>query len=109
MRLTITRLATAAVLLTAAACSSGDPESKPSGDTGAEKPSPGGSGAKKPLPGAPDAEKFSPGAPSGPPDQASRQGFGRQRVVPQDQPAADVRDDENIAGDKDFELQPPPA
>jgi len=53
-----------------------------------------------------------PGVPSegvrpGQPDQASRQGFGRQRDEPQDQPPADVLDNQNIAGDKDFELQPP--
>jgi len=47
------------------------------------------------------------GARPGQPDQASRQGFGRQRDEPQDQPAAGVLDDQNIAGDKDFELQPP--
>jgi hypothetical protein len=41
-------------------------------------------------------------------DQAARQGFGRQRVEPQDTPPADVRDNDNIAGEKDFELQPPP-
>lgn len=44
---------------------------------------------------------------SGKVDQAARQGFERQRVEPQDTPPADVRDDGNIAGDKDFELQPP--
>jgi hypothetical protein len=40
-------------------------------------------------------------------DQAARQGFDRQRVEPQDTPPADVKDDGNIAGNKDFELQPP--
>jgi hypothetical protein len=39
--------------------------------------------------------------------QAERQGFDRQRLEPQDQPPADVLDDENIAGEKDFELKPP--
>jgi hypothetical protein len=39
-------------------------------------------------------------------DQAERQGFDRQRLDPQDAPPADVRDRENLAGDKDFELGP---
>jgi hypothetical protein len=39
-------------------------------------------------------------------DQAERQGFDRQRLDPQDVPPADVRDRENLAGDKDFELGP---
>jgi hypothetical protein len=38
---------------------------------------------------------------------AQRQGYDRQRLEPQDQPPADVLDDENIAGEKDFELRPP--
>jgi hypothetical protein len=44
--------------------------------------------------------------PAAPEDQAERQGFGRQRLDPQDQPPADVRDRENVAGEKDFELGP---
>ena len=39
--------------------------------------------------------------------QGQRQGFDRQRLDPQDTPPADVRDDENLAGNKDFELGPP--
>lgn len=39
-------------------------------------------------------------------DQAERQGFDRQRLEPQDQPPADVKDRDNLAGDKDFELGP---
>jgi hypothetical protein len=39
--------------------------------------------------------------------QGERQGFDRQRLEPQDTPPADVRDDQNVAGDKDFELGPP--
>jgi hypothetical protein len=49
-------------------------------------------------------------APSGQgeqPDEAARQGFDRQRLEPQDGPPADVADRGNIAGEKDFELQPP--
>ena len=38
--------------------------------------------------------------------QGQQQGSDRQRLEPQDQPPADVLDDENIAGDKDFELRP---
>ena len=41
-------------------------------------------------------------------DQAARQGFERQRLEPQDTPPADARDSENLAGEKDFELRPPP-
>lgn len=41
-------------------------------------------------------------------DQPGRGGLERPRLEPQDQPPADVLDDENIAGEKDFELQPPP-
>jgi hypothetical protein len=41
------------------------------------------------------------------PDPVSRQGFDRQRLVPQDERPADVLDDENIAGEKDFEPAPP--
>ena len=37
-----------------------------------------------------------------------RQSLERPRLEPQDQPPADVLDDENIAGEKDFELRPPP-
>lgn len=40
-------------------------------------------------------------------DQAERQGFDRQRLEPQDSPPADVLDDGNLAGEKDFELGPP--
>jgi hypothetical protein len=40
-------------------------------------------------------------------NQAERQGFERQRLEPQDQPPAGVLDDENLAGEKDFELKPP--
>ena len=40
-------------------------------------------------------------------DGAAREGIGRQRLVPQDRPPAPVLDDENIAGEKDFELKPP--
>ena len=47
-----------------------------------------------------------PGA-SKPPDPVSRQGFDRQRLVPQDERSADVLDDENIAGEKDIEPAPP--
>ncbi|NLD54467.1 MAG: hypothetical protein GX652_07385 [Burkholderiaceae bacterium] len=47
-----------------------------------------------------------PGA-SKPPDPVSRQGFDRQRLVPQDERPADVLDDENIAGEKDIEPAPP--
>ena len=47
-----------------------------------------------------------PGA-SMPPDPVSRQGFDRQRLVPQDERPADVLDDENIAGEKDIEPAPP--
>ena len=39
--------------------------------------------------------------------QGERQGFDRQRLDPQDSPPAEVLDDENVAGDKDFELKPP--
>lgn len=39
--------------------------------------------------------------------QAERQGFDRQRFDPQDHPPAEVLDHDNIAGEKDFELQPP--
>ncbi len=42
-----------------------------------------------------------------PPDPVARQGFDRQRLVPQDERPADVLDDENIAGEKDFEPAPP--
>lgn len=41
--------------------------------------------------------------------QGERQGFDRQRLDPQDTPPAAVRDDQNLAGEKDFELKPPPA
>ncbi len=44
--------------------------------------------------------------PAAPEDQAERQGFDRQRLDPQDQPPAEVRDRGNLAGDKDFELGP---
>ena len=39
--------------------------------------------------------------------QGERQGFDRQRLDPQDTPPAQTRDDQNLAGDKDFELKPP--
>ena len=51
------------------------------------------------APGQPPAQR--------PPDPVSRQGFDRQRLVPQDERPADVLDDENIAGEKDFEPAPP--
>jgi hypothetical protein len=44
--------------------------------------------------------------PEAPQDQAERQGFDRQRLNPQDQPPAEVRDRGNLAGEKDFELGP---
>ena len=44
--------------------------------------------------------------PAAPQDQAGRQGFDRQRLDPQDQPPAEVRDRDNVAGEKDFELGP---
>jgi len=44
--------------------------------------------------------------PVAPQDQAERQGFDRQRLDPQDQPPAKVRDRGNLAGEKDFELGP---
>lgn len=44
--------------------------------------------------------------PAAPEDQAERQGFDRQRLDPQDQPPATVRDRDNLAGEKDFELGP---
>lgn len=56
------------------------------------------------------AKPATPDRPEHPPadGQAERQGFGRQRLEPQDHPPAGVLDDQNIAGEKDFELQPPP-
>ena len=42
------------------------------------------------------------------PDQAAGQETDRQRGTPQDRRSAEVIDRENIAGDKDFELEPPP-
>jgi hypothetical protein len=83
-----------------------------------DEPAPSHEGGDRPTPDrAPEDEaarvmRGAPGSPQegvrpGQPDQASRQGYGRQRDVPQDGPPADVRDDQNIAGDKDFELQPP--
>ncbi len=41
------------------------------------------------------------------PDPVSRQGFDRQRLVPQDERPADVLDAATIAGEKDFEPAPP--
>ena len=48
--------------------------------------------------GGPDTET--------PSDQAACQGFDRQRLDPQDHPPADVLDDGNLAGEKDFEIGP---
>jgi hypothetical protein len=59
-----------------------------------------GAQTDKPLPRAPGRR------PARAPDAASRKGFDRQRLVPQDEPPADVLDDGNIAGEKDFELGP---
>ena len=44
--------------------------------------------------------------PETPSDQAACQGFDRQRLDPQDHPPADVLDDGNLAGEKDFEIGP---
>lgn len=57
-------------------------------------------------PGPDDEPRDAPGRlpATQPPDPVSRQGFDRQRLVPQDERPADVLDDENIAGEKDFEL-----
>ena len=41
-------------------------------------------------------------------DPAARPTSG-ERLDPLDQPPADVLDDENLAGEKDFELRPPVA
>jgi len=80
---------------------------------------PAPSSAQKPQPRPPDKsgppiEKTADGGrgPAGDPaargkGQGERQGFDRQRLDPQDTPPADVRDDQNLAGEKDFELKPP--
>ena len=60
-------------------------------------------------PGPDDEPRDAPGRQPAPhaPDPVSRQGFDRQRLVPQDERPADVLDDENIAGEKDIEPAPP--
>ena len=68
---------------------------------------PAASSPQKAEPRAPDADRGQPEAGRHPRDQSGRQNSDRQRTAPQDQPPADVLDDANIAGDKDFELQPP--
>jgi len=62
--------------------------------------------AAVPPPGGAQKARAQP-QPSRHPDQGARQGFDRQRLEPANQPPAETRDEQNIAGEKDFELQSP--
>jgi len=68
-----------------------------------------GAAGGMPGSGTPASGGRSPGTAQSPHEQgqAEQQGFERQRFDPQDQPPAGVKDDANIAGEKDFELKPP--
>ena len=81
-------------------------EGKVKGSAGGSAAQPGKAGEVRTPPASGNRK---PGAaqPPGEEGQSERQGSGRQRLEPQDQPPAGVKDDANIAGEKDFELKPP--